>query len=270
MKYVLIFLISLFGGVTLSAQNADDTVCVGDTTLHRYFISNPEQGVSYSWKIATGGIIAKTQKDTAFVKWGNTPGLFKLSVMSTNPEGCSAEETDYLIKLTAEGKPISEFDYLQTGNYIVDFQNKSTNGVSCFWNFGNDSTSNDVNPTVSYLFDDTYQVTLITTNDCGSDTLIKEISVKKIIGFEDLNGITILCGPNPVNKLMQIKLEMDKPNIIQAFISDITGKLILEHSITAKTTEESFSINLTDLKSGIYFLSLRVGDRTITRKIIKE
>lgn len=68
----------------------------------------------------------------------------------------------------------------------VAFTNNSTNAATYTWSFpgGTPANSTDVNPTVTYSTPGTYDVTLIATNDCTSDTLLLTNSVT-ITGLDD-------------------------------------------------------------------------------------
>jgi Zn-dependent metalloprotease len=72
--------------------------------------------------------------------------------------------------------PVSDFtaatDSTCTGE--VQFNDESTNGpVSWYWEFGDGRNSTLQYPTHTYLVDGTYDVTLVTSNTFGSDTLTK-------------------------------------------------------------------------------------------------
>ena len=59
----------------------------------------------------------------------------------------------------------------------VNFTNISFEGTSYSWDFGDNSTSNEVSPTHNYEEDGTYEVVLIVTNDCGSDTTTQQVVI---------------------------------------------------------------------------------------------
>lgn len=58
----------------------------------------------------------------------------------------------------------------------LHFLNTSTYGTSYFWMFGDSTTSTQENPSHTYLVGGTYNVTLIATNFCGSDTITFQAS----------------------------------------------------------------------------------------------
>ncbi len=76
-------------------------------------------------------------------------------------------------------KPRAFFDYEQViclGN-TVDFENTSCNGDTFLWNFGDGTTSTEENPSHEYLTTGTFQVTLMTSNECGDGEITQEIEV---------------------------------------------------------------------------------------------
>ena len=61
----------------------------------------------------------------------------------------------------------------------VAFTNKSFNGISYLWDFGDGTTSTDANPVHIYTEAGNYTVTLsVDGGDCGSDVIIKENYIK--------------------------------------------------------------------------------------------
>ena len=63
-------------------------------------------------------------------------------------------------------------------NSVITFVNNTGNGLSYHWDFGDGTTSTDVNPTHAYSSVGNYNVTLIATNINGSDTLFKPNYIK--------------------------------------------------------------------------------------------
>lgn len=79
------------------AQVSADTVCVGDTSLVTYFISNAEAGVTYDWVLDGGGTVITSTNDSIQVKWSNTPGVYNITVNSSSDLGCIGEVATYAI-----------------------------------------------------------------------------------------------------------------------------------------------------------------------------
>ena len=53
-------------------------------------------------------------------------------------------------------------------------------------------------------------------------------------------------------------------------LSDVMGKIIFKEALYYKNEKINRTISLDHLTDGFYFLSLRVGDRMLSKKIIKQ
>ena len=52
-------------------------------------------------------------------------------------------------------------------------------------------------------------------------------------------------------------------------VFDISGKLIYSENISALAGDNSYHLNLVDkMQAGIYFIELRAGSETITKKLV--
>ncbi|MEM7086324.1 MAG: T9SS type A sorting domain-containing protein [Bacteroidota bacterium] len=83
-----------------------------------------------------------------------------------------------------------------------------------------------------------------------------------IIGIDDFSTVNFSIAPNPVQDLLNIKSD-NSVDIVQVF--DIFGKLVL--SITPETIAPA--INVSSLRSGVYFVKVTIGNASKTIKIIK-
>lgn len=81
-------------------------------------------------------------------------------------------------------RPVADFDFEEVVcvNTEVPFYEDSCNEDSYAWDFNNDGIidSTDPNPTHSFFSSGSHQVSLTTTNECGSDTRTKTINVVSI------------------------------------------------------------------------------------------
>lgn len=86
------------------------------------------------------------------------------------------------------------------------------------------------------------------------------------IAYDNIvKGLLGSAQPNPAVNATTITLSnLDKNYVI--YVTDITGKIILEDNITAGT--DSYNLNTSDLSSGMYFYYLTDGQqRTQTEKL---
>ncbi len=98
----------------------------------------------------------------------------------------------------------------------------------------------------------------------NTNTCIFEVTVNEYTDIENLrqNGISIY--PNPTNGI--INIETGNNNIQNIKISDITGKTLIKKS----DIQQNEAIDLSELESGIYIISIQTDKNIFTTKIIKK
>jgi PKD repeat protein len=226
-------------------------ICVGENV-----VLTAETGYSnYVWSNSTNGTTLNVTSGGAY------------SVSAQNANGCSGTSDAVFVNETLA--PNSTFTYMQVEDvYQVDFTS-SFDADTYLWNFGNNQTSTEANPSFTFPFDNTYPVTLITTNACGSDTVTIDVVVIKT-GIENLNSVSSFnISPNPGSDYFRIKGNSLKPQSLIVQVYTMTGQVIQHKSILVKG---AFSVEFesNELPAGVYMI--RVSDSTseITQKWIKQ
>ncbi len=128
----------------------------------------------------------------------NAPGTYNVSLSTVSDNGCSSSTTGQITVYEAI-PPEADFSASETivsiGN-AVDFTDLSTNmPTSWQWTFegGNPATSNEQNPTVTYEEPGIYSVTLVATNDFGSDTETKTAYIEVVSVIDMSNDPIYAC-----------------------------------------------------------------------------
>lgn len=134
-----------------------------------------QSGASWSWNFGDGSFSSKKDPVHVYKKEGN----FDVKLSLTNKEGCtdSIIKKDY-IRISA---PAVDFKAPVNSGCVgmkVHFENsvKSLEPIKSYhWNFGDDGTSTEANPTHTYHNEGTYTVKLkvVTASGC-SDSLVKK------------------------------------------------------------------------------------------------
>ncbi|MEM7037593.1 MAG: PKD domain-containing protein, partial [Bacteroidota bacterium] len=86
---------------------------------------------------------------------------------------------DFLIEVNIQNFPCaitSGFSATSSSN-VANFTNLSTGGTSYVWDFGDGNTSTQTSPQHTYSMLGTYQVCLVATNNCGSDTSCQMVNI---------------------------------------------------------------------------------------------
>ncbi len=117
--------------------------------------------------------------------------------------------------------------YIQNDDNLFSFQevkfiNQSENADSCFWLFGDDSTSFVWNPIHVYTKEGDYQVTLTVFNEDDNQETSKSITIHGksniLIGNKwAINEMTISPSYNGTNNLLSIIPEYDRDDLIEFF-----------------------------------------------------
>ena len=191
-------------------------------------------------------------------------GSYSLTAADSNE--CSA--TSNAIDIQTGSFPSASFNNDQFLGYIVIFSNTSQNGETYLWQFGDGSSSTLQNPEHDYPLDGDYSVSLIVTNSCGNDTIIKNINVKKLLSIESLFQNSFLVYPNPFENEINISFEKLNTKRLTLNIFDISGKIVFEKSELQAV--QTLKITLADLPKGFYLLQIQQNNSLANYKLVRN
>lgn len=101
-------------------------------------------------------------------------GEYKVTLIAINGIGNDTViKEDYIL---IEDQPVSDFQFTRNG-YEITFENDSEGATSYNWDFGDGENSNEEDPVHTYRADGMYEVTLVVSNGCGSDTIRKNVNI---------------------------------------------------------------------------------------------
>jgi gliding motility-associated-like protein len=164
------------------------------------------KNATYTWNFGNGRtLISENPNEVVFDNTIDRDTTFTITMKASTP-GCPVALDSS--KLTVFTKPIANFA-LDIGSGCsplkVQMSNVSMGSPrSYFWDFGNGKSSGDEIPTPQFYYTDTttrdYAVRLVAFNTCGTDTLIRKVTVrptniKAFFGIDVLEG----CSPLTVN-----------------------------------------------------------------------
>jgi len=149
---------------------------------------------------------------------------------------------------------------LSTSVVSVEFEGPA--GFDLYaWDFGNDSTSSEQNPTFDYTTNSTYTVELTVTNHCGVEkTVTKEVEID-MIGVNEYTAFTMF--PVPVKNVLNVDFTSNTEKVISIY--NILGVKVEEQLATSKVMINTSAYNL-----GIYILSVNEGDNTTVKRFVVE
>jgi type IX secretion system substrate protein/PKD domain-containing protein len=145
-----------------------------------------------------------------------------------------------------------------------NFTNNSVNSSTYSWNFGDGQTSTAMNPSVTYTANGTFVVTLIAGNVCDQDTSIETITVIEVGLNKPTAANALSVFPNPSSGKISISDPSGSGMNIQVFSTE--GRKVAEFKDQAGGRE----IDLSALKSGVYFLRINSGGNLFNAKLVLE
>jgi|GEM_PF-423573 len=131
----------------------------------------------WAWDFDNDGVPDSTERSPSYSY--ETPGRYTVSLVVTGPGGSDREIKAQYIEVAGAGPaPEAGFSAEPTSGPVsleVQFTDESTGDVTSWsWDFGDDGTSTEQNPTHTYQNVGTYTVSLTVANPTGSDTETRE------------------------------------------------------------------------------------------------
>lgn len=179
------------------------------------------------------------------------PGSFEVILEGFNVFGSTIETIPNAILVN--DPPTVTFEFEQIGG-TVNFFNYSEGAHDYLWHFGDETTSDEENPSHFYPVSGLYEVQLIAINECGSDTLSQEINI--IIDHLDSpdEASSVAVFPNPASAKVFVQYQNQVSFIpgssLQLF--DALGRKVSDTKLLYPITEVSVS----HLPKGIYFYEI--------------
>jgi PKD repeat protein len=170
--------------------------------------------------------------------------------------------------------------YPDSAGNITVVNSSTGSNLTYFWDFGDGNTSTLQNPSHTYTTNGPFYLCLTVDDGAGCNNMYCDsigengvvfkqagftINIISPFGVGIENETTLKSAnniyPNPTSSQLTIKTELE---INEINIIEITGKVI--KTIKQNTT----SLNVADLPSGIYFIKLITNNNTITKKFVKQ
>lgn len=233
----------------------DQEFCTGNSIMVG-IPSNPN--LSYLW--STG--------DTTSMITATSSG--NLSLTATDSNNCSASDD---IVVTQLAVPVAGFSVDSSNCPMIMFTDNSMDATSWSWNFGDGSNGSSMqNPSHNYGNSQpgVYNVTLVVTNICGTDTLQLPVDLNCIVGLQPLiSDLEVTLYPNPTTGLFKIEFS-DLRQDAEVEIFDMGGQMVWRRSIEDPQGGHEQLIDLSDKASGIYMVRMTVGNYQVSKRVVVE
>jgi len=250
---------------TISGNTAVLNWTASADTVLGYNIYLKNDSINNFVRINSSTVIGTTYTDTCLLYPGIYTYMVRALKLETTASGTyfnlsqgvcdTAYNTNYLA--------VTAFFTYTSNNNIITFINQSVNGTSYQWNFGDAATSALQNPVHTYTANGTYTVTLIASNQCGSDTITNIISIAT--GLEENSDlITVEIFPNPSNGQYQVKIKGVDFENTELELFNLTGEIVFKTQLVRSET----LIDISFQPNGVYFVKLKTEKGSVVKKIV--
>lgn len=146
--------------------------------------------------------------------------------------------------------PQAAFNFEHLGDAVYQFTNLSTNAESYVWDFGDGTSSTEINPTHTYTSAGNYQVKLFAAKCAYNDSSITELPVENVGIIQNQWNAGFVIYPNPIrNNSLNFS---NSEKLFSDFIIYNTGGQIIRFG-DLPFTENIISVS--DLTDGLYLFS---------------
>lgn len=240
-----------------------DTIFLGDSI---YFTNaTTDNAVNFKWTFQSGTPSSSTQKDPIITY--NKKGSFLVSLTASNIAGTNTKiqqkAVTVLERIVLQSGFIADKTNISKGE-VITFTDNTTGGPTAWeWTFegGTPSTSTEQNPIVTYDTDGLYPVTLISSNEMGSDTItIDEYINVGQVATNDVRLIdNITIYPNPIAHGDKITLSFTTPKSQRLRFQLVDGmgrqvKVLYDDKV--KLGKNSLSFNTSEISVGQYYVNI--------------
>ncbi|MEM9929965.1 MAG: PKD domain-containing protein [Bacteroidota bacterium] len=159
--------------------------------------------------------------------------------------------------------PTPGFTLTQDGATVI-LTNTSQQAVNFNWNFGDGTTSTDVNPTHTYTESGLYTITLNALNNSCGRTITQLVNIV-ITATEAALVEEISLFPNPTSGIVYLEGGLGL-SIVGVY--DAQGRLVASPKTAAGQITRQ--LNLSHLADGVYWIGIKADDQVVFKSIVKE
>ena len=168
-------------------------------------------------------------------------GVYDVSLTALNQNGFTTfTETNYI---TIGTLPSGGFTW-STDFLITQFSADTMGTDSILWDFGDGSTSTELNPTHEFSQNGTYEVTLTLSNECGSVELNESITVEGVQPLAGFSAFGHTSGCAPLTIAFN-NLSTDADTYAWAFPGGQPGTSTEANPVITYESPGSYSVSLT-------------------------
>jgi len=230
-------------------------ICLNDSVA---FTNSSANATTYNWTFLGG---SPTTSNSAHPKVTYpTSGTYTATLIASGPGG--ADTTTQQFTLVMDTASIANFttsaDTVYLPSAIVYFTNASQFANGFNWDFGDGSSSNDIDPWHEFLNSGTYTTLLTAVNgNCPNDTASKNVVVLSSTGLQEASsGSQIAATYQQQEHTWQVMNVGNAPYEVKLAILDASGRLVNDYGHIRLSGGELYLMDMSRLTNGYYIISI--------------
>ncbi len=230
------------------------------------FIDKSSENTTGWWWQFQGGTPNNSSEQNPVVVFENTGSYFVQLTASTNVGDRSKFKENY-IEVTDD--PPQALYTVGDSDLTIFLFNNSINADSYLWLFGDGNMSTEEGPTHTYDVAGVYEVSLIATNGCGSDTLnytVDQLPTNTSV-IKNINRWEVF--PNPNSGKFTVLLDAT-PSIESTYLKvyDLLGQLVYVNETDFSTGQLMQEINHPNLPKGTYQVVVENEKMKVVKRVV--
>jgi ELWxxDGT repeat protein len=245
---------------TLSGANQ---LCSGQSATLVAGNTNGEAPFTYQWRLS--GSVINATGNTLIVTAGGT-----YAVTITDSRGLIGVSSDFAV--TTKPSPNAAISSvgqlpLQPGTSAV-LSVVAVPTQTYQWSRDGQALAGATGSSLTVTQAGTYGIT-VTRDGCVSSSAAFPVAL--ILSTEPTAlGLSLEASPNPANGLIRVRLTLDEAAPATLRLFDSSGRQVRMHPFGTAQRQHEHRFDLSNVPSGILYLRAEVGDKQLTKKIVKD
>ena len=253
---------------TASFTTSSTTICYGDSIQ---LVNTSVDADTYNWVIPGASPTTSSQTDP-WVLFA-TSGSYSIELIASGAGG--SDTLMQTVNVTVLPNPAASFtenaDTLFVPSAILYLTNTSTDASTYYWDFGDGSSSTDVNPWHNYSTPGQYTVLLVAySSSCGDDSAFLTVEVFSAADIHEEQIVDFQISPNPTIGETSITLNSSYSGHSELILTDTEGRIIRVKPLQLQPGKNTFLLDFNELglAAGNYFLRLSTNSSQTTKPIV--
>jgi len=246
--------------INCNAPSPGFSFAINGLTVTFSDVSNGDP-TEWSWTFGDGSISELQNPQHTY----DAPGTYQVCLKTAND--CGSLEHCTTITLSC-AEPEAAFSVSDLTAFTRLFLDASANNpTSWLWTFGDGGSSTEQNPLYTYSTTGNFEVCLIASNACGTDTLCQlivdtETPVKP--------APVLSLYPNPVSEILWVHCVGFNAGLLEIRLTDASGRLLRNMTRDGQSIDFQETIDVSALPAGVYWLSCQSAETVLVRRFVKQ